>query len=65
MRGPGEAFDEGLDVRPKIQALADGVHLIRDRAIIGVLRIGALEPVLARILEDAPSTRPGGEAKRW
>lgn len=52
MRGPGEAFDEGLDVRPKIQALEDGVHLIRDRAIIGVLRIGVLEPVLARILED-------------
>lgn len=54
MCGTGEMFDDVFEVIPKLNALEHAIHIIRDRAVIRVLRIGMVEPVMPGCLQNAP-----------
>ena len=57
----GETFDDRFDARPELEPLEDGIHEIGDGAIVRVLRVGVMEPVVMRCLQDAPILQRGDQ----
>lgn len=54
MRRSGEIFDDRFQARPKIKMFEHGIHEIRDGTIISIFRIGVVQAVMARRLQNAP-----------
>lgn len=61
MRDTGEAGNDGFEAGPEGDTLEDGIHEIRDWAVVGVLRISVVEAVVLGGLEDVPVLEEGNE----
>ncbi len=50
----GPAFDERLQAIPEFHAFKQRIYEVGDRAIVSVLRIGMMQTVVTRSLENVP-----------